>query len=59
MYNCNCNTEEVETGRSEIQGQSQVHKEFQVSLGHRRSCLQISKETRKLYIQLIPDPPTN
>lgn len=54
MHGCNRNTQEVEAGRSEIQGQTQVHKKFQASLSYRRSCLQISKETRIFYIQLIP-----
>ena len=36
---CDPHTQEVEAGGSGVQGHSQLHSEFQKSLGHMKSCL--------------------
>ena len=39
VHTCNPSIREVDTGGSEVQGHSQLHSEFKVSLGYMKPCI--------------------
>lgn len=41
---CNPSTWEVDTGRADVQGQPQVHSEFEASLIYMKPCLKSTRE---------------